>query len=309
MLGSQRQYADGIRGKDLPMKNSTSGLLLLSLGVAMASGCGGNSTAFTNDVGGSAGKAGSGGSGGSAGSAGATVGGAGGGTGGSSGGKGGGAGSGTGGSGVAGEGASSGSGGGPAAGSGGMGGTGGMTGYRPPASQVDGCTLMCEAAVEAMCENDNSLEQCESECGFAIRLEACSDQWDDFFACTNDSEPECNAEGATAWPECVAEYAAVIDCAYNDAMDPDLEAPCEASCEAQSSVTCDNSTGTADCTNECGLFGAVIPVCKAQYLAYLACARDADFTCDAEGNPQPEGCNMTAVPLLVCVTNEYDITF
>jgi hypothetical protein len=63
------------------MKNLTSGFLLLSLGVALASACGGNSTAFTAGAGGSSGNGGRGGAAGKGGTAGATAGG----TGGSSG--------------------------------------------------------------------------------------------------------------------------------------------------------------------------------------------------------------------------------
>jgi hypothetical protein len=306
------------------MKNFTSGFFLLSIGVTVASACGGNSTSFTGGAGGSSGKSGAGGSSGKGGSAGATTGGTGGtgggsgagtsggkggsGTGGSTGGKGGG-GSGTGGSGEAGEGATGGTGGSPMAGSGGMAGTGAMTGYRPPDSQVDGCTLTCAAGAEAMCENGDPLEACVRDCRFGIRLEACSDQWDDFFACTSDSEPECGENGEVAWPDCVAEYAAIVACAYGDAMDPDLDAPCEGLCEAQGSVMCDNSAGAADCENDCGLVGAAVPVCKTQYLAYLECAGDAEFMCDAQGDPQAEGCAATSLPFLACVVTEYDIMF
>jgi hypothetical protein len=189
-----------------------------------------------------------------------------------------------------------------------MAGTGAMTGYRPPDSQIDGCTLMCAAAAEAMCENGDPLAQCVSDCRFGIRLEECSDQWDDIFACTGDSEPECDGDGEVAWPECVAEYAAVIGCAFDDAMDPDLDAPCEAFCAAQGDVMCDNSASTADCENECGLVGAAVPVCKTQYMAYLGCAGDAEFMCDAQGDPQAAGCATTSLPFLACVVTEYDIT-
>jgi hypothetical protein len=311
----------GFAERIVPMRNFTSGLFLLSVGVAMASGCGGNSSAFTKDAGGSSGDAGTGGNGGTGGASGATVGGSGGGsgagatggaggkggsgTGGSTAGKGGGAGIGTGGTGEAGDGA----GGSTVGGSAGMGGTGAMTGYRPPASQVEGCMLTCSGAAEAMCENAPPLEQCVSECRFGIRLEACSDQWDDFFACSSDAEAVCSANGDVTWPDCVAEYAAVVSCAYGDAMDPDLEAPCAESCEAQSSVTCDNSSSTADCRNDCGLLGAAVPVCKTQYMAYLECAAESDFVCDEAGDPQPEGCDSTALPFLACIVTEYDIMF
>ena len=303
------------------MKNLTSGFLLLSLGVVLASACGGNSTAFTSGAGGSSGK---GGTGGAAGKAGATTGGSGGSSGstttggsggkggsstGGSSGKGGSAGSGTGGSGQAGEDASGGTGGSAMAGSGGMAGTGAMSGYRPPDSQIDGCTLMCAAAVEAMCENGDSLAQCQEGCRFGIRLEACSDQWDDFFECTGDSDPECDADGEVTWPDCIAEYAAIIGCAYDDAMDPDLEAPCEDFCAAQDGLVCENSPSAADCRNECGLVGAAVPVCKTQYMTYLACAGDADFMCDMQGDPQPQGCAAAGLPFLACVVTEYDIMF
>jgi hypothetical protein len=312
-------------GKDLPMKNLMSGFVLLSLGVAVATACGGNSKSFTSDAGGSAGKGGSsGGSGGKGGSAGSESGGSsasgtggtggkgGGNTGGStgkggSGGKGGSAGSGTGGNGEAGEGATGGVGGSAVGGSGGMAGVGAMTGYRPPASQVDACARLCAAGTELMCENAVSEEQCVSDCRFGIRLEVCSAQWDALFECTDDSEPECDGNGEVAWPDCVAEYADVISCAYGDAMDPDLDAPCEAFCEAQDGAMCTNSPTTADCRPQCGLVGAAVPVCKAEYLAYLMCAGGADFMCDAQGDPQPEGCASTSLPFLACVVTEYDI--
>jgi hypothetical protein len=308
------------------MKNLTSSFLLLSLGFAVATACGGNSKSFTSGVGGSAGKAGAGGSGGKGGSSGATTGGSGGssgagttggsgGKGGSagkggtgSGGKGGGAGTGTGGNGEAGEGASGGAGGSAMAGNGGMAGTGAMTGYDPPDSQVDGCTLTCAAQVEAMCENGDSLQQCQNDCRFGIRLEACSDQWDAYFECTGDSEPECDSNGEVTWPDCVAEYAAVIGCAFDDAMDPDFDAPCEAFCDAQDGLMCTGSPSAGDCRNECGLIGAAVPVCKQQYLAYLECGGDATFTCDMQGDPQPEGCTTAGIPFLACVVTEYDIT-
>jgi hypothetical protein len=304
------------------MKNLTSSFLLLSLGFVVATACGGNSKSFTGGAGGSSGKAGAGGSGGKGGSAGATTGGSGGsaggnatgGNGGSGGkggtasaGKGGGAGMGTGGDGEAGEGASGGTGGTAMAGNGGMAGVAAMTGYRPPDTQIDGCTLMCAAGVEAMCENGDPLAQCQEGCRFGIRLEACSDQWDEFFQCTGDSEPECDADGEVTWPECVAEYAAVIGCAYDDAMDPDLEAPCEGFCAAQDGLMCMNSPSAADCRNECGLVGAAVPVCKTQYMTYLECAGDADFMCDMQGDPQPQGCNAAGLPFLACVVTEYDI--
>jgi hypothetical protein len=304
------------------MKNLTSGFLLLSFGVVVATACGGNSTAFSGSTGGSSGKGGAGGGSGKGGAAGAATGGSGGSAGsgatGGNGGKGGSgtggkatggsAGSGTGGSGEAGEGAMGGTGNAPAAGTGGMAGVAAMTGYRPPDEQIDGCTLMCAAAVEAMCENGDPLAQCLEGCRFGIRLEACSDQWDDFFACTNDSEPECDTNGEVTWPDCVAEYAAVIGCAYDDAMDPDLEAPCDGFCDAQDGVMCTNSPAAGDCRNECGLVGAAVPVCKSQYMAYLECAGDADFMCDMQGDPQPEGCATTGIPFLACVVTEYDIT-
>jgi hypothetical protein len=305
------------------MKQLANGLVLLSLGVTMAAACGGNSTAFTNDDGGASGQGGStsggsAGKGASAGSAGSNRGGSGGGSGtGGSSGKGvsgaggapGSGGSGTGGTGEAGESAIGGTGGNTTAGTGGMAGTGAMTGYRPPASQVEGCADLCAAAAEAMCENDATEEQCVSECRFGIRLEVCSSQWDALFECTGDSEPSCNDQGEVTWPECVAEYADVISCAYGDAMDPDLEAPCEASCAAQASVTCENSPTTSDCESECGLLGAAVPVCKAEYLAYLGCAQDAEFACDEEGTPEPTGCTSTSLPFLACVVTEYDIEF
>jgi hypothetical protein len=307
------------------MKNLTSSFLFLSLGVALASACGGNSTSFTNGAGGSSGKGGSGGSGGKGGSAGAATGGSGGssgssGTTGGSGGKGGSStggssgkggkgGTGTGGTGEAGEPGTGGTGGSAMAGTGGMAGTGAMTGYDPPDTQVDGCTLMCAAAVEAMCENGDSLAQCQQGCRFGIQLEACSDQWDDFFECTGDSEPECDGNGEVTWPECVAEYAAVIGCAYGDAMDPDFDAPCEGFCDAQDGLMCTSSVSNADCRNECGLVGAAVPVCKQQYLAYLACAGDAEFMCDENGDPQPEGCVQSGLPFLACVVTEYGVTF
>lgn len=306
------------------MKNVTSGFLLLSLGFSVATACGGNSKSFTNGAGGSSGSGGKGGSsasGGKGGSAGVMTGGSGGSGGGSgsgttggsggkggsgSSGKGGGAGTGTGGSGEAGEGAMGGTG--PAAGTGGMAGAAAMSGYRPPDTQIDGCTLMCAAAVEAMCDNGEPLAQCLEGCRFGIRLEACSDQWDTFFECTGDSEPECDGNGEVTWPECVAEYAAVIGCAYDDAMDPDLDAPCESFCDAQDGLMCDNSTTNQECQNDCGLVGAAVPVCKDQYMAYLGCAGDAEFMCDANGDPQPQGCAQTGLPFLACVVTEYDIT-
>ena len=90
-------------------------------------------------------------------------------------------------------------------------------------------------------------------------------------------------------------------------MDPDLDAPCEASCEAQEDAMCTNSPTSADCRPQCGLVGAAVPVCKAEYMAYLACAGSAEFTCDAQGDPQPEGCASTSLPFLACVVTEYDI--
>ena len=46
---------------------------------------------------------------------------------------------------------------------------------------------------------------------------------------------------------------------------------------------------------------------RAEYMAYLACAGSAEFTCDAQGDPQPEGCASTSLPFLACVVTEYDI--
>ena len=94
----------------------------------------------------------------------------------------------------------------------------------------------------------------------------------------------------------------------NDAIDPDLEAPCTGLCEAEQMITCDMSQAVANCTTDCQLLGTALPVCKTQLIGYLDCGAAADmFTCDADGDPQPAGCAGPALGFLACALTEYNV--
>jgi len=296
-------------------------LSLVTVTLATAAACGGDSESFTTPSsggsagsgagsGGSAGKGGTAGSGGSSATGGTTGGSAG---KGGSGGKGGSAGSGTGGATGGTSGGTSGEGGDATGGTGmagtGMAGTGAMTGYDPPDSQVDACTSTCVAAEAADCPNADTLAECVADCRFAIQIEACSPFWDALLACQEAVDPvTCNNDGEPAWPGCEDEYIAALDCVYNDALDPTLEEPCAGLCEAEQVVTCDNSRTVADCTTNCQVIGTAVPVCRDQYTGYLDCGAAAEeFTCDSDGVPQPAGCTGTQLALLACVFTEYGV--
>ncbi len=291
-----------------------SGLCLITGSIVA---CSGSSTSF-NDAKGGAGSGGSGassgnGSGGSGATGGSATGGSAGkgtggsGTGGSSAGNGGTSGDGAGGNAGDATGGTGGTGTGGSAGMAGGGGTGAMTGYHPPPEQVDACTSTCQKAADANCDNGDSLATCITDCRTAIRVEACSDAWDTLFACQAMDTVECNGDGQPTFPDCVDEYALAIACVYDTAIGGDLEPPCSDYCNAQADVMCDNSTNSADCTQECQLVGTIVEACDTEYVVYLDCAKDADFTCNADGDPFANACAADYLRFLACVVTEYDI--
>jgi hypothetical protein len=257
-------------------------------------GSGGTGGTAPGGKGGSAGKAGVGGSAGTAGSA--T-------TGGTSGD--GGAGDGAGSPGTGATGGDLSTGGDPS--TGGMAGAGAMTGYHPPGEQIDACTSMCEREAEANCPNEGTAQECFDGCRVGIQFEPCSSVWDALFECAETADTvTCTAEGEATVPDCVTQYAEVIDCVFNENLDESYTGTCDAYCGVLEAAACENAEPAATCASTCVILGSAFPVCTAVYSDFLECSTDADITCDAEGKPTAEDCASEYVLFLSCLVNEYD---
>jgi hypothetical protein len=289
-------------------------LTAAALAVVTAAGCGGSSdsTSGTGGKGGSSGKGGSG-----AGKSGSSTGGSSAaGKGGSSatggGGSGGSSGTGvTGGSagrggagGASGSGGSSGSGG--PGGEGGGGGSSAMTGYHPPDEQVDACTTLCEREAEADCENETTTEKCVEDCRVGILFEECSEQWDALFECAGDAEVECNSAGEATFVGCNGQAAATYACVLGDGLDPAFQEPCSDYCAANTATECDNTPAAADCTSTCVIIASAFPVCDPDFSDFIECGADAEYTCNAEGEPEASECAGNYLLFLGCILTEYD---
>lgn len=251
-------------------------------------GSGGTGGTAAGGKGGSAGKAGVGGSAGTAGSAA---------TGGTSGDGGAGDGAGSPGTGATGGDPST----------GGMAGAGAMTGYHPPGEQIDACTSMCEREAEANCPNEGTAQECFDGCRVGIQFEPCSSAWDALFECAETADAvTCNAEGEATVPDCVTQYAEVIDCVFNENLDESYTGTCDAYCGGLEAAACENAEPAATCASTCVILGSAFPVCAAVYSDFLECSTDADITCDAEGKPTAADCASEYVLFLSCLVNEYD---
>jgi hypothetical protein len=291
-------------------------LTAAALAVVTAAGCGGSSDSTSGGgKGGSAGKGGSGAGKGGSSTGGSSAAGKGGASGGSSamggsGGSGGSSGRGvTGGS--AGRGGTSGSGG--SSGSGGPGGEGGgggssaMTGYHPPDAQVDGCTTLCEREAEADCENETTTEKCVEDCRIGILFEECSEQWDALFECAADAEVECNSSGEATFVGCNGQATATYACVLGDGLDPAFTEPCSDYCAASTATECDNTPAASDCTSTCVIIASAFPVCDPDFSDFIECAADAEYTCNAGGEPEAPECAGEYLLFLGCILTEYDI--
>jgi hypothetical protein len=162
--------------------------------------------------------------------------------------------------------------------------------------------------VAADCANEGTLEECINGCNFTIRLEECSEAWDALFACADEAdEVECNSDGEASFVGCASEYNAAYVCVFEDGLNEDIEPQCSAHCAAASEAECENGGSENDCTNGCMLFGSVFSVCEERWVSYLECGAEADFMCNADGEPEPEGCGTPFILFLACVVEEYDI--
>jgi hypothetical protein len=184
---------------------------------------------------------------------------------------------------------------------------GGMRGYRPPQTQIDGCTSLCQREAAAMCENETTLEKCIGDCRVGILFEDCSAEWDAVFECTEDAEITCDDDGEATASGCIGPYAAALACVFGDGLDTDFEGPCSEYCAAESAPACENEDSEADCTEGCIVIASAFPVCNDALTAQLTCGRDAEFTCNDEGEAEASGCIGETLSFLSCVVNEYDI--
>lgn len=191
--------------------------------------------------------------------------------------------------------------------SGGMAGAGAMRGYHPPDEQIEACTSMCEREAEANCSNEGTEQECFEGCRVGIQFEPCSAGWEEMFACVETAAPfTCNAGGEATAPECVTEYAEVIDCVFNENLDPSFAVPCNEYCDANDAAGCQLSEPTAECSNTCVILASAFPVCAGVYQDFLECGAAADIICDEQGEPTAEGCASEYVLFLSCLVSEYD---
>jgi hypothetical protein len=191
-------------------------------------------------------------------------------------------------------------------GEGGASGSGAMTGYHPPDAQVDACTTMCERATEAGCENAPTTASCVEDCRVGILFEDCADEWDDLFACAEDAEVECNGDGEPAFVGCTAQTATTYACVLGDGLDDAYNEPCADYCAASSATVCDNTPAESDCASTCVIIASAFPVCDPQFSDYIECGADADYTCNADGEPEAAGCAGPYLTFLGCILTEYE---
>lgn len=245
---------------------------------AALSGCGGDSEDSNGD--GKAGSAGvaPGGSGNSAGSAGRP-----GGSSGNPGGGGGGAG-----------GAASGGNAGAA-----TGGFGSVLNNPPDPVLRDRCLAQCDRQNELDCPNQ-SAGDCERICDLAPRFENCESELDAALDCSESATYVCGDNGAEA-PGCALQVAALTLCMTEELQDPALAEPCSKFCTAQARPACENEDSVQDCTVGCPVLTSVLPACRDPYSQYLTCAGNQTFTCDAEGQAQPAGCDAEGLAFFGCL--------
>jgi hypothetical protein len=191
-------------------------------------------------------------------------------------------------------------------GEGGMSGTGAMTGYHPPDSQIDACTTMCERAAEAGCENAPTTASCVEDCRVGILFEDCAEEWDELFACAEDAEVECNGDGEPAFVGCTGQTATTYACVLGDGLDDAYNEPCADYCAASSATVCDNTPSESDCASTCVIIASAFPVCDPQFSDYIECGADADYACNADGEPEAASCAGPYLTFLGCILTEYE---
>jgi hypothetical protein len=200
-----------------------------------------------------------------------------------------------------------GSGGASTGGTSGTAGTGAMRGYHPPDRQAMGCAQTCEREQAAMCPNEGSYEQCVSGCLVGLQFESCSADWDAVFACVGTAGPAtCDANGEAVVSDCRTELEAAIGCVVTVVGGSSVTTQCSANCRAAAAAMCPNADTTESCNFDCNAVATAFPVCQATYSAAIACAGGAEHTCDADGEPQPVGCNGATGDFVDCLSAEYD---
>ncbi|HEX6276897.1 MAG TPA: hypothetical protein VFZ53_27845 [Polyangiaceae bacterium] len=198
------------------------------------------------------------------------------------------------------------SGGASSGGASGSAGTGGMRGYRPPDRQIQGCTRMCELETAAMCPNEDSLEKCVEDCRVAIQFEVCSADWDALFACAATAGPAtCNTDGEAVVADCVSESITALTCVFEDGITGDLASQCSEFCAAEAAPMCPATDPSDACNFNCQVLAGAFPVCAGVFEPFLACSADADYTCNAEGEPTAAGCAGPLGTFADCLTAEY----
>jgi hypothetical protein len=189
---------------------------------------------------------------------------------------------------------------------GGASGSGGMRGYRPPERQLQGCTRMCELEAAARCPAEPPLEKCVEDCRVAIQFEVCSAEWDALFACAATAGPAtCNAEGQAVVADCVSESVAALTCVFDDGITGDLAPQCADFCAAEATAMCPGADSSETCNFNCQVLPSAFPVCAGVLEPFLTCSADADYTCNAEGEPSPTGCAGPLGTFADCLTAEY----
>jgi hypothetical protein len=181
-----------------------------------------------------------------------------------------------------------------------------MTGYHPPDSQIDGCETLCAQEATAACENETTLEKCIEDCRVGILFEDCAEQWDDLFACTEDSEVECNAEGEATFADCTAQATATYACVLGDGLDPEFNEPCGDYCAANTAAECESTPSSADCATTCVIIASAFPVCNEVFSRFIECGADSEYGCNADGEPEPTECGGQYLTFLGCILTEYE---
>jgi hypothetical protein len=115
------------------------------------------------------------------------------------------------------------------------------------------------------------------------------------------------ARREATFSSCIAPYASALACVFGDGLDTTFEEPCSDFCAASAVPACENADSEADCTEGCIIIASAFPVCNDALTAQLTCGRDAEFSCNDEGEPEAAECIGETLSFLSCVFNEYDI--
>lgn len=188
------------------------------------------------------------------------------------------------------------------AGTGGSGGT--VMNPVPSDEAVDACTAYCERVDEAGCENQETLEQCLEGCEVTTRIVECEDELIGVFECSETAEATCNDSGVAEFTGCGVSNLAFLTCIVTEGPDEELLEPCEARCAAVAAADCPNDAESEeDCILGCTVIGTILPECKSDWQALMACGEGEEFVCNDEGQAQAPSdvCGVEQLRALACV--------